>query len=430
MGNLQFFADKDLISSLPFELAENMRRSGIIAPDQFRIQFCGFVSWKQGTAIFMPVNSGVESRNISGAHQLLRVIQRYYNDKSTGVSEGSGEEIIGAVPLSLALQLIDDYLTNGLYVRKVRQHKLNSGKVNWARTISRRDAYPANGGAVYLDLETSHSRYVSDCETARIHASVIREILSDFGEILLGDIQISDFSLEKMPYPSCNREARIVHLDRELSLSFSDRDITLIHSLKRYLKEARGLDDNLVIGTRNFHHVWETMLDSCLPRNISVNSKLPIPYYLQNGEYIPLAQKGQRTDTVIENQNGSKVAVVDAKYYRADDPQSAPGWPDLVKQFFYQKAVQTVYESTEVSLHFVFPGTERKLESVRVGERKTGRTKVLTPVAGYPDILCHYCDPLTLMQSYLRGVKQQALAEEMFDLASSSEITRKDILSD
>ena len=367
--------------------------------------------------MFMPVNTEVDSRSVSGAHHLLRALQQYYRDKSTAVIEGLGEEVIGATSLSLALSLIDDYLVNGLYVRKTRQKKLNCGKINWARTISRRTAFTSKGIPVYLDLETSHSRYVSDCETARIHASVIKEILSNYGELLLGELETSDIRLEQMAPASGETKAQLVYLDRELSLSYSDHDITLIRSLKHYLEQVKGRNNNLLIGTRSFHHVWEAMLDNILPGKISVNSQLPIPFYLQNEEYVPVAQKGQRTDTVIRNLDGSRVAVVDAKYYRAVDPQSAPGWSDLVKQMFYKSAVEAIVpEDTMVTLHFVFPGVEQTLRSAHVGMRTSGRTKTKPIVGSYPDIHCHYFEPVQLMKSYLSGIKQKALAEEIFTL--------------
>lgn len=413
MSNLQFFSDKDAINRLPILLANNLRRLGIIAPDHRRVQFCGFVSWSGGTAVFLPVNCSKMDFDSTTAHFLLRALQRYYDDKLTGVREGLGDDVIGATSLSLALSLVDDYLANGLYVRRAREYKINSGKINWNRTVARRIGFPSNNVPVYLDLETSRSHYVSDCETAKIHASVIREIHSEYGELLFGDAQTSDVNLEQMPPPSGELAAQLAYLERELSLSYSERDMSLINSLRRYLERTTGEDDSLLVGTRNFHHLWEAMIDRCLPRGISVNSQLPVPFYLYKKYYTPVAQKGQRTDTVIQNEDGSHIAVVDAKYYRAQDPQSAPGWPDLVKQIFYKTAIESIVsETANVTLHFVFPGCKEVLGSAHVGSRTKGPIKE-KPDSDYPVIHCHYCNPVKLMEGYVRGTKALALYDDI-----------------
>jgi hypothetical protein len=417
MGKLQFFSDKDSISLLPTPLADTMKEEGIIAPDHSSAQFCGFVSWTGGTAVFLPVNCCETNFNALTAHFLLRALRRYYDDKETGVYEGVGSELIGTASLSLILSLVDDYLENGLYVRRARERTLNSGKINWSRTISRQVGFLSNNAPVYLDLETSRTHYVSDCETARIHASIIRDIYSEYSEILFGGARASDVDLELMPSPSGELITQLAHLDRELPLIYSDRDINLVNSLRRYLERSSGKDNPSIIGTRNFHAVWEGMIDQCLPRRVSgVNSKLPIPFYFSNGSYVPVAKKGQRTDTVIENEDGSHIAVVDAKYYRAQDSNSAPGWTDIVKQIFYKTAVESIVpQSTNVSLHFVFPGDKQVLDSAHVGSRANHPVK-LKPSGDYPDIHCNYCDPVKLMKDYVNGVKDYTLSNKLLSI--------------
>ena len=129
-----------------------------------------------------------------------------------------------------------------------------------------------------------------------------------------------------LPAPSGDTDSQLVHLERELSGTFSERDIRLIRLLKKYLerKRATGSSD-LLIGTRKFHNVWERMIDSCLPGKRSINKKLPVPYYLTGSFYEELPRKGQRTDTVIADEARSRWAVVDAKYYGATSASNALG---------------------------------------------------------------------------------------------------------
>jgi hypothetical protein len=145
-----------------------------------------------------------------------------------------------------------------------------------------------------------------------------------------------------------------------------------------------------------------------MPNKVKINSKLPTPYYLQGQYYNEVAKKGQRTDTVIENEEQTKWAVIDAKYYDASSPQLAPGWHDLVKQFFYKTAAEEICEEgVLVSLHFVFPGTEEILLTAKVGDRNQGRVKEsdFSEIDKYSEIHCHYCNPITLLKKYVAGKK-------------------------
>ncbi|MGL0943598.1 LlaJI family restriction endonuclease [Vibrio vulnificus] len=428
MHSLHYFTDRSYLSCLDEPtgtLVEAMRRKGIIAPDHHRVRFCGFFSWRGGTAVFLPANSDVSEKPALSAHWLLRTLSRYYAGRPTGIQGTEGDSLIGGTLLSLAVTLFDDYQANGLYVRRSRYSIVNQGKTNWPRTISRHTPFPSVTAPVYLELESSKTHYVSDCETARIHAAVVRDIREKFGILLYGETILSDETLEKMPPPAGVKEVQIAYLNRELSLSYSERDITLINSLKRYIDSSQGSDENsLIIGTRYFHSVWEVMLDNALSSERNFNSRLPVPYYQKDGLFHEVAEKGQRTDTVLRNDDGTRYAVVDAKYYTASAPKDAPGWPDLVKQFFYQKAVKSVTdEDAEVTTHFVFPGSDNCLTSAHVGKRGQHQQKTLQHTPGYPVVHCHYCDPIELMKAYVTHGRMLHLRDSILNTSDTLSIT-------
>lgn len=407
MAKLGYFRDRDEISSLPSDLVTLMTHRGLIAPDQKQIHYCGFVSWNGGIAAFMPRNSVLESLKPHHAFYLLQALSRYYLGKNTGISEGQESDLIGRASLSLIHSLIDDYRSNGIYVRRQKHLSINQGRTNWKRTIALRTPYPSGGSPIYLDTDSSSTRYVSDCEISRIHAQIIRNIYQKYSTLLTGDYVFSDNNLERMPEPVSSTESQVAILERELSESYSERDMQLISMLKAYIRENSATGGNeILVGTRKFHNVWEGMLDKCLPRKIEINSLLPVPYYQQGEYFVEVSQKGQRTDTVIENDDGTHWAVIDAKYYNASSPHLAPGWHDLVKQFFYRTAAEKVCDKDVlVTLHFVFPGTTHYLSKVKVGERE--QKKVITDkfleVDGYGEILCHYCNPTILLEKYSCG---------------------------
>lgn len=420
-SKILYFSDRSYLSdkNIPVTLLDEMRFLGLIAPDMLKVSFCGVVSYSDGLAVFLPRNHNfsMEDGGIA-AHHLLQALLKYYQSKDSGIyAQESGEEVIGGRAFSLATSLLNDYRANGLYVRRIKEQTINAGKVNWSRTIARSTPYPATNGPMYLDLSTTRSRYISNCETAKIHAQVIKELFSDFGLLWLGLTSYSDECLELMPKPLVSTEVQIAYLQRELQVSYSERDMYLIKGLIQYLSIKKGSNtNNVLIGVRKFHNLWESMLDECLIGKYSVNRKLPVPVYqTANDEFISVAQKGQKTDTVLKNSESNRFAVVDAKYYEASSPATAPGWPDLVKQFYYHKAISFMEgEDATVSNHFIFPGGKGQLKSAHVAERGRVIKSELDCLAEYSTIHCHYQPPVELLEAYVNGKKLIGLTDEIF----------------
>lgn len=422
-SNILYLSDRSFLSdkTIPASLLDEMRFLGLIAPDMLKVSFCGVVSYCDGLAVFLPRNHNIPMEKAGAAgYLLLQALLKYYQSKDSGIyAQESGEEVVGGRAFSLAASLLDDYRANGLYVRRVKEKTTNSGKVNWSRTIARSTPYPAANGPMYLDLSTSRSRYISNCETAKIHAQVIKELFSDYGLLWLGLSNYFDERLELMPKPPGTTEVQIAYLQRELQVSYSERDMFLIKGLIQYLRIKKGANtNNVLIGVRKFHNLWESMLDECLIGKYAVNSKLPVPVYQTvDDEFIPVAQKGQRTDTVLKHPEENRFAVVDAKYYEASSPNTAPGWSDLVKQFYYQKAVCLLEgEEAVVSNHFIFPGYRGKLKAAYVAERDVTVNSEQDCLQQYSAIHCHYQAPVELLEAYVKGEKLNQLTDEIFRL--------------
>jgi hypothetical protein len=65
-----------------------------------------------------------------------------------------------------------------------------------------------------------------------------------------------------------------------------------------------------------------------------------------------------QTDIILEYP--TSFTIVDAKYYAARSAESAPGWPDIAKQIFYEKALCEIVPSgtnstIEIRSLFAFP---------------------------------------------------------------------------
>lgn len=401
-----FYTDRQQVSSLPLDVTHEFKKHRVLKKDEHVVQFTGFVLGKDRLHVFLPRNTTPESQTdkqrLRYASILMRGIRRYLNERPIIETDDGGDGDIGAFQLLLVTDLLEDFCTNGIYSKRYREHVKNTGKFNWKRTISSQTAFVGETGPVYLDLDGSRHRYISDCAVARIHAQIIRSLDQSYSWIITGtDAEISG-ELSHIPDSLMEVDAQILALESELLSVYAERDIRLIHLMIRYLKNARGDESDRLIGMRHFHHMWEKMLDSSLKWVFPVNQLLSIPAYRFNdGALKQAASKAQRTDTVLKDPRSNKFVVIDAKYYGASDVQSAPGWGDIVKQFFYAKALNVYAQNAEVGNAFVFPGSG-PLHSVHMIERgKTGG--VLDE--DYPPIRCFYVDPMELIECYVNGSK-------------------------
>lgn len=412
-AELSFYKDRTSISSLPYYLQQVMRQSGIIQNDDVNVTFCGSVITKQGISVFFPRNSSLPANSTKAsfrlAAQYIKAIRRYTQERSSKIdSFDGGEHLFGNQSLDLIIRLIEDYCANGLYSQRLTERVVNSGRPDWNRTISKQTPFPTRGGPIYLDIHGSKRRYTSDCEIARIQAEIIQELDASYAWIVTGsDVPISQSTKGMAPSKGSNL-SKLKEIELELTRAFSDRDIHLLKLIRNYLKTAHGTaTSNCVIGIRYFHGMWEHIIDETLQWNFPVNKLLPVPAYRFSSEkLVEAAKKGQRTDTVLRIPNSNQFAVVDAKYYGAQGLDSAPGWPDIVKQFFYAKALSVYCPDAEVKNAFVFPGNG-PLTHVHMKNRKTGQTEDFE----FPPIQCIYVDPIELIKCYMTGQKAIQLSE-------------------
>ena len=409
-----FYTDRQQVSSLPLDIRHELKKHRVLREGENIVQFTGFVLGRDRLHVFLPRNTTIDAQTdkqkLSYASILMRGIRRYLNDRPMVETDDGVEGDIGAFQLLLVTDLLEDFCANGIYSKRYREHVKNTGKLNWKRTISSQTAFVGESGPVYLDIEGTRHRYISDCAVARIHAQIIRNLDQSYGWIITGtDAEISG-ELSHIPDSLMAADAQILALENELLSVYAERDIRLIHLMIRYLKNTRSDESDRLIGMRHFHHMWEKMLDSSLKWVFPVNQLLSIPAYRFNdGTLKEAASKAQRTDTVLKDPRSNKFVVIDAKYYGASDVQSAPGWGDIVKQFFYAKALKVYAQDTEVGNAFVFPG-RGPLHSVHMIERGE-KGRVLDE--DYPPIRCFYVDPMELVECYVTSRKLHRLSASL-----------------
>ncbi|MDF4851240.1 LlaJI family restriction endonuclease [Vibrio parahaemolyticus] len=402
-----------------------MKEKGLVTHGSAYVHFCGLITHESTTSIFLPRNSKIDTNlNRSElARNLLKAIQRYKlsADNATETAD-YGKEVIGSDSITLLIDLLEDFVLNGLYTQRAEEHRLNQGRTDWKRTIAQRVAYLCGGSALYPDVIGSRKLVDQNSVITRIHAQILREICHKAGWIAFPDPDTPLNELSTVPSIMEDSDIQIQILNRELHTSYSDRDIFLLKGLIQYLEQERGDENNdLVIGIRECHGLWERMLDSCLLHKESINHRMLAPLYKISGNYVLASAKGHRTDTVIKHPTAQKYVIVDAKYYGAHNIHTSPKLADIVKQFYYAKAMHIIEDNIEnLANVFIFPGSTGNIESIHMAKKGDKKQFLDSDCldTDYPPVQCIYQDPIELIEHYSKGRHLKELTQKLLNLAS------------
>ena len=418
---VHIFQDRSKREELPDAIGNFMSEHELISSRDDRVSFCGMLTNENDYYLFVPRHINVDKtpeKKLHLAILMMKTVEQYSRSHTTGIYDQTserGEVNLGV--LSLAKELLEDYIFNGLYIHKSTKNHHSSGRINWKKTITKSQPYEGKDGVpVYVDLSTHLTRFQKNSAVALIQAEIIRELDTRFSWWVTGKMGIKMSSeLLELPVLQCNVEEKKQLLRRELQSLYSDREIRLLSNLLTYLETTRGiLDGEIVTGIKKFHYVWEEMLRKILPHVSNLNSQLPVPSYVNSVGKSELS-RGMVTDTIITK--GNVTIVVDAKYYHARTASSAPGWSDLVKQFFYAKAVKCIRPNQVVKNLFIFPGKEnenmsgpiKKVEMV-LPNKGAIFDEVFTPIE------CLYIPPTIVMELYSKNQKIESI-EPLFELS-------------
>lgn len=416
---LNVFLDRSPSATLPKELSEYLKSMNLIEDSDGRVSFCGMLMLQNEISIFLPRSSIHETMSrtekIEIASTTLKAVEKYGRAKATKVElRDENDGAIGLSQLSLIRGILEDFVNYGIYTRRKVIRSINNAKPDWGRTISRSIAAVGKGGVpVYLDIHSLNKRTFTDSEVSSIHANIVRHLDKNFSWVLTGRDGLLAPELNDYPEPSTAKAYQIYVLQRELQQTYADRDIRLLKLLIKYLKEEQGTEESTFItGLKSFHFAWEFMLKQVLSDVIEVNNLLPAPCYIDHtGKVLSANEKSMRTDIVVLDQTTDTYTVLDAKYYAATSPENAPGWGDLVKQFFYAKALKSLYPKANIKNIFVFPGTATYLKQARVRDRTILPTHFYDE--DFPAVECIYVCPLAVINHFAAGRKFTALNKEV-----------------
>lgn len=403
---LQIVHDRIELCGLPEDIQSMLLSNGLVTNSGKKVSFCGLIKTINNCFIFFPRQSYCDGKSVPDLFSAIRKYSEHSNRML--LSDDEGDHLVGQNELNLVAEILSDFHTNGIYTRRRRLTRTNKGKTNWSRTIKKFDPFLGSNGPVYLDYIGATVSIQADSEPSKIHAYIVSALDKMYGEILFGFESYQDDGL--LDPKSFKKDFLIAVLRAELQILYSDRDIRLFKHLIKFLETMYGeAESNLVIGIKGFHTLWEHMLKSIIADTVDINREFSIPTYIDTeGRHLPAPQKGQRTDIIAHNIENDIYAVIDAKYYDALDLKSAPGWGDLLKQFFYAKAIKSLSSTSKVKNYFIFPGSVSVLDSVYMQKHQSGVRD-----SSYDDIQCLYLDPHLVIKTYIEGKLLEDLSNQL-----------------
>lgn len=367
------------------------------------VHFCGLAdAGTDGAVFFLPRHAqGKPGDMLKSAGLTMRVLARFGREVESrkGITGSPGDN---AALAALIHDLARDFRDNGIYSERERYRARNSGKPDWKRTISREMPFLTSAGTpVYPDTRTTRSLDSHEMLLAQIQAAVLSEIVEKHSWWLPG-IASRAGELRSFRPPPLPRFLWPGKLRLLLPSLYARRPVFLANTMISYLEETSGnAEGDFVCGVEDFSAVWEHMLRKVLPGvEEGWNAKLPKPGYVRadTGE-VEMLERGMQTDIVVRK--GTHLTVIDAKYYGATGKGSVPGWPDIVKQLFYETALKAVVADGEtVSNCFAFPSGGKSIqpfETVRIYYPDQ------TAAGAFPEIGCRYFDIHSVMEAYCSG---------------------------
>jgi len=415
-GEPRFFSDRCFLFELPSDVATLIASKGLMLQgDLERVSFVGVILDHDNVNIFLPRSSILPSgkaQRYQVASNVMLAIEKYGRSSAktliNEVDEGRGYKNLAQ--LTLLKELLTDFIQNGIYSKRKQVRRINQGKVDWKKTVNGFNPYPGRDGQpVYIDNYGVNREYFSNCEVAKIHAKVIRIIDKKISWLLLGAQRLDALALSEYQEPSGDVDCQILQLRREIATTYSDRDIRLLRMLVGFLESLAGLNRSpFAIGLTKFHFCWEAMLAAVLEFVEPVNSRLPYPVYINaNEDELEALDTGMRTDIFMHDHTKKLIAVVDAKYYAATQAKDSPRWGDIVKQLFYEQAIESLGLNAAIKNIFVFPGNGNNIHHVALKNRSINKQEASSFVDKFKPIYCYYVDPLEVVENYTKNKKMR-----------------------
>ncbi len=255
-------------------------------------------------------------------------------------------------PMVSYLNVIRNFLDFGyLDEKEILYKKGANGKISWGRTIKAMQPVITEDAQnlVYLDFIARKVSYNEDTLITQVHKFCVHDALVKLG--FLFGVDPSEEPLLDFDYDLfCNA------IHSKLAKTFNDRDLRLLADLARIVEFLAGhktedgkTADDFYFGVKKFAPVWEAMVDKIfgkLPQGVAKDKFNPhCEWDLSSGARgYENPNYAMRPDTIMWDEEGNRLYVLDAKYYKFGMTGSAADLPSsgsICKQIAYAEYVET-----------------------------------------------------------------------------------------
>lgn len=347
--------------------------SGEIGQDtQFTFNYVGVVEIDGHVLKCYPKFIKAREPQTSDLRPILLAIERYKAEHKGLDTAIEASSLRMPNQLALALYLLRDYFTYGLYSNQREELTLHGqGEIDWETTINTTMPVIRDNRPYYFDYYTNDTRQDDTDYITRLHACIITECsnrlkASELDEILQLETP-TPYQGDRIDFGTndyiCQR------LRNELNVQFISQKQMLLRNLLTWVENANLATDASEIqmfGTNSFHTLWEVMcadvfesqythklkslgitLGDGFKGEDTLESLIRKPQWQARDSGKPHdADKTLRPDYVrIIKANGNShthFVILDAKYYdiELDDKHVSgqPGVEDVSKQYLYHLA--------------------------------------------------------------------------------------------
>lgn len=272
--------------------------------------------------------------------RLLAILQRFSGKKEgTTVNPLEGEENL-TLPILSYQYIIRDFLAHGYYVERETQYKDGQkGKINWKRTVQRKQPVINNNNLIYLDFVIKTNKTNKNNLITKIHEFCVRESFER-----LGWLYLTNDILPKKPSIKFNKNMFLSVLNDALKNTFNDRKRLLFTSMINIVKSKNeSIHDinEVAFGVNRFEYVWENMIDYVFGED---SKEIYFPHahwHIVKENSYKKESSALEPDTVIKMDD--RIYIIDAKYYKfgiTENPMHLPATSSIQKQITYGKYAQ------------------------------------------------------------------------------------------
>lgn len=296
-------------------------------------------------------NSYEDIENLFDLFTVLIKEQKMNQDKFDNIDieyEGDGELI------SIAYELIKDFKEYGYIRIEQSVEGINiGGKVNWKKTMKlKTQIFNEDGMPVFTDLVNSHTVNDKGALLRALHIYTINKSIAMFGEIF--GIK-NDYDENEIMIP-IDKEYALEFLRKERQVTYNTRFLRIIDLIIKFIdSQENESNENSIMSfsTKNFFAVWELMCKTVFRDEYNdIKQNIPRPYW-KIGDKQP--SYTEQIPDILYKENKT-LFILDAKYYYVK--KNKPGWPDLVKQYFYEMSLLAVMKDVNKSFNvMLIPGS-------------------------------------------------------------------------